>query len=113
MTVLAFNLAFCHFSRTDPSNHQPSEIMKNASYQINRPAKLFAMAAVAFSVCGFVGTTHAADPVFDGGKSTWHGFVRYDFMMDDETLTFPPFTRPEKEGDEVGTPPPGKRRCIV
>ena len=87
--------------------------MKNASSQINRLAKLLAMAAVAFSVCGFVGTIHAADPVFDGGKSTWHGFVRYDFMMDNETLTFPPFTRPEKEGDGVGDPPPGKRRCIV
>ena len=97
--------------------------MKNANSQLTRPAKLVAVAAVAFSVCGFVGTLRAADqpapaqssaPAFDGGKSTWHdGFVRYDFVMDDETLAISPFTRPEKEGFEVGAPDKGKRRCIV
>ena len=79
--------------------------MKNAGSQITKPAKLLAVAAVAFSVCGFVGTIHAAEPAFDGGKSTWHdGFVRYDFTMDDETLAITPFTRPEKEGFAVGSP---------
>ena len=78
------------------------------------PAKFLAVAAVAFSVCGFVGTLHGVEPVFDGGKSTWHdGFVRYDFVMDDETLAITPFTRPEKEGFAVGTPAKGQRRCIV
>jgi len=88
--------------------------MKNASSQIIRPAKLLAVAAVTFSVCGFLGTIHAAEPAFDGGKSAWHdGFVRYDFTMDDETLAITPFTRPEKEGFAVGTPAKGQRRCIV
>ena len=69
---------------------------------------------VAFSVWGFVGTMHGAEPAFDGGKSTWHdGFVRYDFVMDDETLAITPFTRPEKEGFAVGSPAKGQRRCIV
>src|SRR5712671_4085143 len=97
--------------------------MKNASSQITRPAKLLAVTAVAFSVCGFVGTIHAAGqpppaqsspPAFDGGKSTWHdGFVRYDFTMDDETLAITPFTRPEKEGFAVGAAAMGQRRCIA
>src|SRR5882757_7165322 len=88
--------------------------MKNASSQIAKPSKLLAVAAVAFSVCGFAGTIHAAEPAFDGGKSTWHdGFVRYDFVMDDETLGITPFTRPEKEGFAVGAPVKGQRRCIV
>src|SRR6266516_4851511 len=88
--------------------------MKNPSSQKTRPSKLLAVAAVAFSVFGFVGTFHAAEPVFDGGKSTWHdGFVRYDFTMDDETLAITPFTRPEKEGFAVGAPAKGQRRCIV
>src|ERR1700730_1741081 len=88
--------------------------MKTASSQITRPATLLAVAAVAFSVWGFVGTILAADPAFDGGKSTWHnGFVRYDFVMDDETLAITPFTRPEKEGFAVGAPAKGQRRCIV
>src|ERR1700730_5325368 len=93
------------FSRK--SNHQPREIMKNAASQLTRPAKRLAVAAVAFSVWRFVGILHAANqpapPAFDGGKSTWHdGFVRYDFVMDDETLAIAPFTRPEKEGVAVG-----------
>src|SRR5713101_5926312 len=88
--------------------------MKNAIYQITRPAKLLAMAVVAFSVFGLVGAIHAAEPAFDGVKSAWHdGFVRYDFTMDDETLAITPFTRPEKEGFAVGSPAKGQRRCIV
>src|SRR5258707_15007860 len=75
------------------------------------------------SVCGFIGTIRAADQpasapgvptAFNGGKSTWHdGFVRYDFVMDDDTLAITPFTRPEKEGFAVGAPGKGQRRCIV
>src|SRR6202166_5176826 len=77
--------------------------MKNAISQITMPAKLIAVAAVVFTVFGFVRTVHAAEPAFDGGKSTWHdGFVRYDYVMDDETLVRTPFTRPEKEGFAVG-----------
>src|SRR5439155_8414361 len=68
--------------------------MKNANSQITRPAKILAVAAVAFSVCGFAGTMHGAEPAFDGGKSTWHdGFVRYDFTMDDETLAITRMTQ--------------------
>src|ERR1700724_2988685 len=83
------------------------------SSPIIRRAKLLAL-AVAFSLCGFVGAIHAAEPVFDGGKTTWHdGFVRYDFVMDDQTLAISAFTRPEKEGFAVGNPAKGQRRCIV
>src|SRR5258707_10268923 len=88
--------------------------MKNARSQIIRLAKYIAVVAVAFSFYGFVGTIHAAEPVFDGGKSTWHEeFVRYDFVMDDETLAITPFTRPEKEGFGVGAPAKGQRRGIM
>jgi hypothetical protein len=88
--------------------------MKNASSQKNKMATLLAVAAIAFSVCGFVGTIHAADAAFEGAKSAWHdGFARYDFVMDDETLAITPFTPPEKEGFGVGTPAKGQRRCIV
>src|ERR1700738_1602076 len=88
--------------------------MKSASCQMTRPSQLLAGAGVAYSVFSFVGTIHAAEPAFDGGKSTWHdGFVRYDFVMDDQTLAITPFTRPEKEGFGVGAPAKGQRRCIV
>jgi len=97
--------------------------MKNVSSQITRQAKRLIVTAVAFSVCGVVGTIQAADqpapaqsspPVFDGGKSTWHDdFVRYDFLMDKETFEITPFTRPDNERFGVGAPPAGKLRCIV
>ena len=78
------------------------------------PARIIALAALTTSAFGLAGTMNGAEPVFDGGKSTWHdGFVRYDFIMDDETLAISPFTRPEKEDFAVGTPDKGKRRCIV
>src|SRR2546426_4012936 len=92
----------------------PDDIMKNAISQITRPAIVLGAAMAVFFVFGFVGSLHAAEPAFDGGKSTWRdGFVRYDFTMDDETLAITPFTRPEKEGFAVGAPAKGQRRCIV
>ena len=34
-----------------------------------------------------------ASPPFAGAKSTWHdGFDRYDFVMDEESLSITPFT---------------------
>src|SRR5208283_2398428 len=50
---------------------------------------------------------------FDGGKSAWHGFDRYDFMMDAETLAITPLKSPAAEGNGVKDPPKGERRCIV
>jgi hypothetical protein len=52
-------------------------------------------------------------PVFDGGKTTWHGFTRYDFVMDDDTLAITPFQAPADEHDGIGDPAPGKHRCVV
>jgi pimeloyl-ACP methyl ester carboxylesterase len=90
--------------------------MNSIYSQAVRPTKFIGLATMAAAAFGFIGTIHAADPVFDGGKSTWHdGFVRYDYIMDDETLAITPFERPEKEikSFESGGAAKGKRRCIV
>src|SRR5258708_5685638 len=51
---------------------------------------------------------------FEGEKSAWHdGFDRYDFVMEEASLTIKPFKPPEGEKFGVGTPPKGQRRCIV
>src|SRR3954465_6119544 len=50
---------------------------------------------------------------FEGEKSSWHGFDRYDYLMDDETLDITPFKRPDGEGAAVRAPDKGKRRCVV
>ncbi len=44
---------------------------------------------------------------FDGAKTTWHGFDRFDFLMDEETLVIKP-ADPKVKGDVTG-----QRRCIV
>jgi pimeloyl-ACP methyl ester carboxylesterase len=67
----------------------------------------------------FLGTatvTRAVDGYtpFEGERTTWHdGFDRYDFVMDEDSLTLSPFKRPEDEGFGVKAPEKGRRRCIV
>ena len=53
---------------------------------------------------------------FDGEKITWHGFDRYDFIMDDATGEITSFKAPESEVASFGvdvTLKDGKRRAIV
>ena len=38
---------------------------------------------------------------FDGEKITWHGFDRYDFILDDATGEITPFKAPAERGDEL------------
>jgi pimeloyl-ACP methyl ester carboxylesterase len=50
---------------------------------------------------------------FDGPKTQWHGFDRYDFVMDEKTFEIQPYDAPAGEGDGIQGDTPGKRRCIV
>ncbi|MDB6123799.1 MAG: Alpha/beta hydrolase family protein, partial [Pedosphaera sp.] len=50
---------------------------------------------------------------FTGEKTTWHGFDRYDFVMDEATFAITPFKAPAGEGNGVKAPAQGQRRCIV
>ena len=50
---------------------------------------------------------------FAGSKTSWHGFDRYDFTMDEQTLDIQPYDAPVGEGDGIQGDTPGKRRCIV
>src|ERR1700737_886704 len=55
-------------------------------------------------------------PHFEGEKTAWHGFDRYDFIMDDATGAITPMKAPEKEVTSYGidaTLKDGKRRCVV
>ena len=73
--------------------------------------------ALLFCLTVFFGLSNASGQVsksnFEGEKSSWHGFDRYDFIMDDETLAISAFKTPAEEKDAVGAPEKGKRRCIV
>src|SRR5882672_8806668 len=50
---------------------------------------------------------------FSGEKTTWHGFDRYDFIMDENTLAIKPTKAGADEKNGVKDPAPGQRRCIV
>ncbi len=56
----------------------------------------------------------SAEPTsFDGEKTSWHGFDRLDFLLNEETLAVEPFQRDADEGFGVKPPPRGMRRGIV
>src|SRR5262249_22150496 len=62
------------------------------------------------------GTPHAAAsdaPKFDGEKTTWHGFDRYDFLMDEADLSVKPHKASADEGNSVKTQVKGHLRCVV
>jgi pimeloyl-ACP methyl ester carboxylesterase len=50
---------------------------------------------------------------FNGEKTKWYGFDRYDFVMDEQNLTFTTIKAPEQEKSGIGSPLKGTRRCIV
>ena len=81
------------------------------------PFKLFKIASLTIGVIGFLGTNRGAEPSaplsFEGEKAAWHGFDRYDFLMDEQTLAIMRFQAPASEGSGVKDPEKGQRRCIV
>lgn len=89
------------------------------SQAISRTRHIF-IAFVAICIFGLAGTTRGFSQsvenlpsTFEGEKTDWHGFDRYDFIMDAETLAVTPFKSPEGEGNGVKDPAMGQRRCIV
>jgi pimeloyl-ACP methyl ester carboxylesterase len=87
---------------------------------MNHWAKIIALTAGIICTSGLVGTARAADesgqnvsPALAGGKTTWRGFDRYDFIMDAETFAITPSKSLEGEGNGVKDPAKGQRRCVL
>jgi pimeloyl-ACP methyl ester carboxylesterase len=77
-------------------------------------ASSFAIAlALAGAVLAEPSSWPKAPTPFEDTKITWHGFDRYDFVMDEGDLSIKPFTPPAGENAAVGQPPVGYRRCVV
>src|SRR5579863_8419552 len=56
----------------------------------------------------------AAEPAaFGNEKTSWHGFDRYDFLMDEADLSIKPYKAPLDEGNAVRTPVQGQLRCVI
>lgn len=58
-------------------------------------------------------TAIAAPPQFEGEKTLWHGFDRYDFLMDEADLAVKPHQAGADEGNAVRTQVKGQYRCVV
>jgi len=54
-----------------------------------------------------------ASPSFDGEKTAWHGFDRYDFLMDEADFSIKPYKASRGEGNAVRTQVKGQLRCVV
>ena len=83
---------------------------------MNTRPKAIVLAVFVTSFCCFAGTTDAEKPrplAFDGEKTLWHGFDRYDFLLDEETLTLSPTKAQADEGDGIRHQVKGQRRCII
>jgi pimeloyl-ACP methyl ester carboxylesterase len=62
---------------------------------------------------GAVGAPQASQ-AFQGDKIDWHGFDRYDFVMDMQTLAITPFKAPAgEESGSLGNSAPGQLRCVL
>lgn len=68
-----------------------------------------------FAVAGISTAAAQSLTTFVGEKTLWHGFDRYDYLMDMETLAITPFKAlpDERTGMDDKNTPKGKVRCIV
>jgi pimeloyl-ACP methyl ester carboxylesterase len=68
---------------------------------------------VAVTLVGAAACAAADAPKFDGEKTSWHGFDRFDFLMDESDFTIKPHKAGADEGNAVKTQVKGKLRCVV
>src|SRR5579859_5851816 len=79
------------------------------------------MRKIYWQICGIIlggvmvlnSRTAVAANLFEGDKTSWHGFDRYDFVMDDATLAITSSKALPDEGDGIKDPAPGQHRCIL
>lgn len=71
--------------------------------------------ALSFSALCSDGALNSADysPPFSGEKTAWHGFDRYDYVMDEASLSIKPTRAAEDEKDGIQHTTAGQRRCVV
>ncbi|MGA2244614.1 MAG: alpha/beta hydrolase [Verrucomicrobiota bacterium] len=80
------------------------------------PSAAFNLAAILVAAklwCPMAAMAAETLPAFTGEKTLWHGFDRYDFVLDGATLSITPVKAPPNEGDGVGAPAKDERRCII
>jgi len=64
-------------------------------------------------MCGAGEPKALPSPSWEGAKTVWHGFDRYDFLMDEASLAIKGIRAADDEKDGIKHPVQGQRRCIV
>lgn len=59
------------------------------------------------------GITARAPHEFTGERTSWHGFDRFDFLMDETALTITPSKASAEEGTGISRQVQGQLRCVV
>jgi pimeloyl-ACP methyl ester carboxylesterase len=82
---------------------------------MNDTNKFITWTSLAICAAGFAGTAFAADPptAFAGEKTAWHGFDRYDFLIDEQSLAIKPIKAQDDEKDGIQHQIQGLRRCVI
>ncbi|WP_254509097.1 alpha/beta fold hydrolase [Anatilimnocola floriformis] len=80
---------------------------------ISLHAKVMRFVGILLAIMIWSGATRAEDSTFTGEKTSWHGFDRYDFLMDEVTFEIKPHKAGADEGNSVKTPVKGQLRCVV
>src|SRR6266566_8032067 len=73
----------------------------------------FGFVEAAFGAAFAAQNPEQASAGFDGEKTDWHGFERFDYVMDEASFAITPFRRPDSEKFGVSNPPKGQRRSII
>ncbi|HVX12903.1 MAG TPA: hypothetical protein VHC22_17100 [Pirellulales bacterium] len=76
-------------------------------------ARLISVAVVTAALGFSSPSSGAAPPAFGNEKTSWHGFDRYDFLMDETDLSIKPYKAAADEGNAVRTQVKGQLRCVV
>jgi hypothetical protein len=69
--------------------------------------------SIIFAALAYMPPPASALELFTSDKAAWHGFDRYDFLMDESDFTIKPFKSPAGEGNAVKTQVNGHLRCVV
>ena len=100
------------------SNQNKVTVNCTSNFQLSHAIHISVVLIVFFlinltNISGGVAKARCIFSTLDGEKTIWHGFDRYDFVMDEKTLMISPSISLEGEGNGIKDPASGQRRCIV
>lgn len=91
--------------------------MHPSAYTRNALVTLVPLAVIALGIADPLRAAESSEPpapsTFTGDKTSWHGFDRFDFVLNTADSSLTPFVAPPGENSGVGSPRDGQRRCVV